>query len=652
MKARSFCVLLFGIGLGCAGMAHAATVKGPGKSASSSPYDGPPPVDPANPVVRWRRVALKTDPTKACPVVSGWKDLDENGVADPLLTEAGLDRYCEYQYLGTDGHADFPSVPGLTTAQSDRIVVAASAAIPKLEIETKKVLAAQFLSQAGKGGIDLRKPGPPAVRLVFLDTQRTQEGVPSHPSGPSWHGYSLANLAQQLLCVDKDHCGVELATRLALPLKGFPEVFSTDRPPTEPTENGGEIGLLGDLADAIRDEVRTWRQCEKPRPRHLILNLSLGWDGELYGGLDFGGSQPLDLPARRVYDALLYARKSGALVIAAAGNRRGGNSASQWPLLPAAWELRRPAGAGLSLALPFSPRLVYAVGGVESQGLPIANTRQNAMPQRVVYSDHAVAAIAAPAPGQEPWTHIYTGTSVSAAVTSAIAAAVWTLRPELQPQKLMGRLLDSGNPLPIRADFYPWKGWRRAPHLRRISLCAAVTRACQGSRACPLFPPCLPWDGKAPVLPDDPVTPPMVSLTPGGRSFTAELLDAASEPVVAPQPEDDPCNRCSLKPPGATSSSIVSTKPSSGSLPMVIDIAIDPLWPATLFSSATLDLQCYDGGKPRAFSYTIDPVPSDGPHSLTLAAINRPSLVGCSASLSFKLKDKERSVQSPVVVDP
>ena len=56
------------------------------------------------------------------------------------------------------------------------------------------------------------------------------------------------------------------------------------------------------------------------------------------GELDKRRVSQLQLDTQLVYKALQYARRSNALVIAAAGNRRGGGE-SNWPLLPAAWEL-------------------------------------------------------------------------------------------------------------------------------------------------------------------------------------------------------------------------------------------------------------------------------------------------------------------------
>ncbi len=292
-----------------------------------------------------------------------------------------------------------------------------------------------------------------------------------HTSGPTTkHGYTLVHLADQLACPQDAPCPVELATALALPHQRF----HPDQPPTESifSSKGGNLGLVDELASAIVREV--WKWSPDAKRKHLILNLSLGWDGELLNELDHHKVAHLEADSQLVYKALQLARQSGALVIAAAGNRRGGGE-SKWPLLPAAWELRRPSLLRfLGVSKP-----VYAVGGVDWQGLPLPNYRQGGLPRRVAFGDHAVAATS----GTDDPTAMYTGSSVSTAVVSAIAAVVWQLRPELSAADVMRLLGRSGDVLPSRADSYAWKDlWplskmMGAPNVRRLTLCQAVVQA-------------------------------------------------------------------------------------------------------------------------------------------------------------------------------
>src|SRR6185503_4331980 len=106
-------------------------------------------------------------------------------------------------------------------------------------------------------------------------------------------------------------------------------------------DQGGDVGTVSDLGSAIFAEVLHWRHAGSPG--HLILNLSLGWDGELFNDLDVSSVSKLRPDVLYVYQALRFAARNGVLVIAAAGNQKGGQQQSNWPLLPAAWEMRYPS---------------------------------------------------------------------------------------------------------------------------------------------------------------------------------------------------------------------------------------------------------------------------------------------------------------------
>src|SRR4051812_17247819 len=405
--------------------------------------------------------------------------------ADPLLRQVGLDRFCAY--TAKPGQPpEFPTQPppaGLAAPAKGRIALVPAG---EPDLDPASILARHFLDQAsgmasGAPAIpeSLQKP----VRLVFIDTQADFEGVPQSVSGTSKRGYSLVHLADQLVCGGVSPCGIELATRLALPHenRNLPSA-------TTASGQGGNLGLVEELAAAIVREVWSWRQSGSKQ--NLILNLSVGWDDELLGELDQPRGSQLRPDTQLVYNALQFARRSGALVIAAAGNLRGGEQPSSSPLLPAAWELSNPFYS----LFAFSRKPVYAVGGVDWQGLPLPNARHGGLPRRVAFGDHAVAQTR----GSAAQTAMYTGSSVSTAVVSSIAAVVWQLRPELRPAQGMRLIGRSGNELPSRADYYAWKDlWLisdlvPAPHLRRLSVCQAITRACRGGRC--YAPECLPWD--------------------------------------------------------------------------------------------------------------------------------------------------------------
>lgn len=659
--------------------------------------------------VKWRVLAVRHAGIGHCPAVAGWTsddwllqslrdpkaqdpqrpklDLHQVVAALPLLHELGLDRVCAYTAIPPT--TPFPAAlpAGLESAGHAQMSLV-PAADPDPDPAT--ILARHFLAQTGGMPApainSLLVPGPvvshrPPVRLVILDTQPDGEGVP-HVSAPTKHGYSLAHLAAQLACPNGDPCPVELATALALPH----QTFDPDQPPAESifSSQGGNLGLVDELASAIVREV--WKGSLDAKRKHLILNLSLGWDGELFGELDRHQVAHLKPDSQLVYQALQLARQSGVLVIAAAGNRRGG-SESRWPLLPAAWELRRPS----LFPFPYGPKAVYAVGGVDWQGLPLPNYRRGGLPERVAFGDHAVASTA----GTDDPAAMYTGSSVSTAVVSAIAAVVWQLRPELSAAAVMRLLSRSGDVLPARADSYAWKDlWPfsnllGAPHMRRLTLCQAVVRArvegglgdipsCRRpkkaaadlsfmvtafpSTSLPLQAATLPascWSASHPQ--------PLLFADPGhGVADPCPLSvwpDMVSQRWVAPQPDDPPCPGCSFIPPKPNGAALAFNQLPPAPPGYILAVAIDPKWQATnaTIDSASLDVDRYSGaGKfVERRTYAIPPavlmqVAATTQRLLLPEVGNGGSLVGCTVTLNFKVtvNNKSYSVQSPVYVDP
>ena len=690
--------------LGWAVVGHAAAV--PRSLAFNSDKETTLYVSPGNDAERaqanWQWVGSRRKGTDSCPEVPGWevhdwlnqaliepqRTLDPRRAAEDyeLLQSLGLDRLCVYRAT-TDGmDLDLGNhLPlGLESAKRDRMALAPTSPLilGAAGQITWRTLADQLLLQAGKKsetGRDLfpaqygniTRGDNPGVRLVFLDTQPDGEGVPASP-GKSEHGYTLAHLARHLVCSESgypQHCAATIATRLALPYTEF----DSNKLPTESMTDsqGGSLGLVNELAQTIVREVWAWRQSHSQQ--HLILNLSLGWDGELFGDLKAHRASQLDPAVWAVYKALRFARSEGVLVIAAAGNYRGGEVKSGWPLLPAAWELRRPAW----FPFVFGPKRVYAVGGVDSLGLPLPNSRDGGRPRRTAYGDHAVASAAS---SSEP-TAIYTGTSVSAAVTSSIAAVVWHLRPELSPAEVMKLIGRAGDRLESPADYYAWKNlWPLSslippPQMTRLSLCTAVREACgpNGDR-CNVPPPSVSdcrWLPKAPdlsalVTPSSPLPEMLSQEHPSQGSPVTVWPDMPSRRWLVPTPEDNPCPGCSIVPPSklATAAAIPGTTPTKPG-DYVLAMELNPKWvPADVveLKSAVLTINHYDAtGKmspPTTYTIASNDLGSlvttkvflyvlDGEHKQNW-------LARCTATIDFKVVRNARiySYQSPVVVDP
>ena len=712
MRSRFFRVFL--------GVAMGWTIAGVLAGAASLQKDGRKPDQTAPPYTTNRVVALQKG-KEDCPTIPGWpveslkklarrisrsdQDVYEYGRAsknftklEDLLHKYDLDRVCIY--TATDPAAKFPPPQsvGLETADKDRmaLISTGSTTLGAIGDQTWPTLADDFLDKAGK--VRLAPAAAPSVRVVFVDTHPTHEGPPMPPVSssdphlfPSWHGHGMASLANEMVCGHEfawRSCAIHVATRLAL----RHDEYRVDMPfppyPGPEDEKGGHLGLVGDLGVAILSELYNW-QLNYPDTK-LILNLSVGWDGERQGkDLDAKKAQALETSSRMVYSSLKVASHMGVLVIAAAGNRTGGER-SNWPLLPAAWELHPPS------CLPFSlSKVVYAVGGVDWQGLPLPNSRPGGKPWRVAYGDHAVARTSVPSKGEEP-TKMYTGTSVSTAVVSSIAAVAWHLRPDLTPAQVMKLIGHAGKVRSDRADFYAWKhfSWLIGPHLRQLSLCRTLRHLCGPNdsscrpkletRSCPI-----PDDSAAhlsgitplssTIVPFKELSPPpsCATIFMGVGAPVSEIDDCPMEKLpdmvlpyeVATQPPENPCPTCSIVPdhPAALSAGVGGD---GGGPPYAVVVAIDPEWQATAtmspnnttISSAVLVVDCSamsPGGELHVRSDIRDRIPPS-PESVRIRLDDRlrRSLKKCTASVDFRLTlhsphgPEERSVQSPVYVDP
>jgi hypothetical protein len=688
MRCKISCVLL-GLALDWTAIGHAALP--------------PPSNDPPVPYTENRWIGRMENGLLKCPAVDGWRatsllsvvagnptDTVDIGYLEPYLAKSGLDRFCIYT-PGSGPQTRFPKrqLPaGLVDAKPDRLAVAPMSADDACSPDgalgqgLRIALEKDFLRQVGR--VKLAPTDKPRVRLVFVDTQATGEGPPVEPS-QSCHGYSMAHLARRLICGGGEPCAIQLATRLALCYDHYDGPDMALQKPGE-CHKGGRIGLVDDLAMAITAEVNKW--VLSGRRQKLVLNLSVGWDGELHdpkiSDQKVWESAQQEPGARAVYDALRYAADSGALVIAAAGNRRGGQPATRWPILPAVWELDHP-----SWWSRFDSQLIYAVGGVDWQGLPLPNARAGGLPWRVAYGDHAIARVEAPGSisgeSTEKSTSVYTGSSVSTVVVSSTAAALWSLQPSLAPANVMRILREAAERQPGRADFFSGK---TAPYLRRISLCRSVLAACgpSGSRCSALesidceFQHPSPSNIDVRGLPQTTIATgpestapgcasgtrvfrsPSLTATPGDLCPMEVLQDLRTPGRTGPQPGDNPCPTCTLVPEPPRTTSLATVLPAEQGYALLAEI--DSRWqaaaPGMSIASAVLTIDCHEAGSgPRIFDLSgpFKSPSSFGSRRLLLGPIpGRSSLVGCSASVDFKVKatpiDPGRSVQSPVYVDP
>lgn len=442
----------------------------------------------------WRKIALKTNPDDACPPLIGWKvrHLFEASGSDPasaayaMALPPALRPFCVYEMdrRWPTRKIDRKRLPGPVKSNGfERIDSSCAALAPAAGLVDFRQ---HFLNQEA---LMTWSPGTQSqlaadssdriVDLIFLDTQPT--GSNTIP-GNSDHGFALAKLAEDLLCGQGSPapCRADVSHQLALPIVDFDplDLIATVRS----EQHGGFFGSIDRLALALQQAV------DGSSANHLVINLSVAWNGEEFSGTE--EIAKMDVPVQAMYAALGFASCRGALVVAAAGNRLGGPEAEEGPLLPAGWETRSAPDAATcqqdywveshgedsGLDQGSGEPLIYAVAGVRADNVPLANARPGSEPKIVALGDHAGVEI----PGTATDTYrttVLTGSSVATTVVASAAAALWYERPDLSRAELMDHLYFSGESVERNAaDYYYPNG--SASVSRRVSQCAALRSVC------------------------------------------------------------------------------------------------------------------------------------------------------------------------------
>lgn len=316
-------------------------------------------------------------------------------------------------------------------------------------------------------------PVHPVARIVVIDS------APDAPSGylqigaGSRHGDNLARLIEGLVCTPPgtsgpQECTAEVTTSLALPWTS-PGVMGV---------GGGHTGTLVDLAQAIHRAVAQWElDLANPAlntPRHLILNLSLGWEHTpQIADCPSNLSTSVALPAKIVRQALQFAASRGALIIAAAGNDSGGPSPRTGLVCPGMYQ-------HLPQQLAPTRPLLYAVSGVDYADRPLESARPGGLTGLVGLGLGGVAW----SDGDEAPPALV-GSSVAAAVVTSVAAITWAARPAYSPPQVIeamqsGAVLVQGSvgSCPLSAGNCP---------TRRVNVCGALTAV--GAMAVRCTPP-------------------------------------------------------------------------------------------------------------------------------------------------------------------
>lgn len=546
-------------------------------------------------VVKTRWIGVTKPWIRECPasdLASGWKVRplfplpEKSKELQRSARQAGLTRFCVVEYTGTEEDPKLPRrlTLRLSRAEHDSIALTTSAEV--LKGMTAEPFFQRFAAHVGRPeSFHLADAPGQRVRLAFLDTQPTGVGIPSRPGEgqpplKSDHGYSLTQIAGYLeglepedFATDRripsittraaaDPGALQVTSQLALrgpepePERVLPDgVRKEELDPSLESGAGGVVGSFNSLNSAIWNEVTDWQENlgTPGKPQHLVLNLSIGWDGEKFGGWEKVSKMTPTIQA--VYTALKFAADQGALVIAAAGNDRPCPKPTQQPLLPAGWQ-----SLGLKHHHP-SPPFVYAVSGVDGRDRPLVNTRIKGEAPLVAYGDHVVVP---DLHDGDLYTATLTGTSVASAVVSTVAALVWSHRSDLTPAELMQLLADSGQPLGRKPDFPA----PTSQHVRRISLCPALVAACPECAG-----PCGSYHASVPASIEDTLVAFPAEHTMDGATLTQRLAEdrcrlrpiffapprepvhpcpaeklpnLVDQPWVGTQPGVDPCPNCTV----------------------------------------------------------------------------------------------------------
>ncbi len=501
----------------------------------------------------------------------------------------------------------------------------------------------------------------PTVRLAVLDTFPSGKFPPGAPNDPnlcsSGHGYAIAHLARELTCDgsagDFGKCAAEIATRLALPL-GQPGSDAIDRAqPSVPTACGA-YGSPLDLALAIRDEVAAW---ETAGPPHLILNLSVGWDGELlHKALGAEASDGLNAEELSVFAALRDAAGQGVLAIAAAGNGYGGPQPGTGPLLPAAWYIKPPT-TPLLAPVPLAPPdpVIWPIGAIDRNGRRLGNFRPGSEPPLVAYGDHAVVQLA-----NGRWTDPLTGSSVGAVVASSLAALAWHFQPLLDRVEIMALLESSGAPMDRSPD-YPSSPGQTAPSVRRLRVTSLLSRAWSPPR---LQPPSGPTThNEIDCANAQPVSPAAggvkIYSCPGTDvpPDSADLLlwsPLGAVPWVQTQPGANACPSCSL---GSGGGGLARGTKGPKPIDLLLEIPTD--WNATICLN-DLWIEASDRNGSRTLVWLGKPARGNpGPTPLcptdSLWVKNLPfppNLEAAALTAGVEVDGKKLSLRMPIYINP
>ena len=215
-------------------------------------------------------------------------------------------RFCAYHWSGRPDAP--PDVRGLPPDPADWQWDCPTVAAHGDYSEMHAALAAH--GQSNLGSIDWLAPVQTPVRVAVVDTAaREWRDADNNP-----HGKAVGTLILDTACRTPD-CGVRVENFLVLPLLRDDHPLLGQAVVRRDVVRGGGFGAKADLVRAIVDAIRAGNG------ENTVLNLSIAYEAN-----DLRPSllpREGDFANRVVLEALRYARCSGALIVAAAGNGPG-----------------------------------------------------------------------------------------------------------------------------------------------------------------------------------------------------------------------------------------------------------------------------------------------------------------------------------------
>jgi Subtilase family len=397
-----------------------------------------------------------------------------NWSADKLFARAipGATRLCVYTW--------HPAIPGTTPTPTEVATLFTSSGATELTEDVPVLLPmspshplssqeqtfyeglrAQLRAQVGGASLVPGWPVAAAARVVVIDTAPDSHG--DIAEGESRHGDTLARLIQDLVCHRSPNhlatsCAAQITTTLALPWVATGVLGA----------QGGHVGTLVDLARAIDRAVGQWQADRAATPNstppRLILNLSVGWEHNA-GVADCFDSpaQQVAPPARGVQAILQYAASEGALIFAAAGNDIGGPNPRAGLICPGSYQgLPRTEAPNLPVLL--------AVSALDYRDNPLETTRPQGETGLAALGHGGVAWKVG---GSVP--PALTGSSVSTAVASGVAALVWAVRPSWSATQVSAAVYNGGRATSRSTPYCPTTF--AACQVRRANVCGALISA-------------------------------------------------------------------------------------------------------------------------------------------------------------------------------